>query len=221
MAARGQAGGAMAKVQLQLAEKSARQRCEALANIYTELLTRKYGRLTTEHVNYICGKVDAVVAGSRTAVLPNIPRENQAAVLNDLAQRLNCLPSCIRRDLEIMRREQDALPPLPTTGAGVTNIYHLHDNSRVNIQSTDVSVNNIDLADAEVFARLAETISAAIQEVPIRQPILDRLKALEEANGKPTFAQRYSEFISAAADYMTLIYPFVPALTELLHKTLR
>jgi len=53
-----------------------------------------------------------------------------------------------------------------------------------------------------------------------RATILEKLTALEQTQGSSSYAQRYSEFIAAAANHMTLIAPFIPALTELLHKVL-
>jgi hypothetical protein len=43
---------------------------------------------------------------------------------------------------------------------------------------------------------------------------------LEKAQGTKLFAERYTDFISAAANHMTIIAPFIPALSELLKKAL-
>jgi hypothetical protein len=40
--------------------------------------------------------------------------------------------------------------------------------------------------------------------------------ALEHAVNKPTLGQRYKDFISLAADHMSIISPFMPALGQLL-----
>jgi hypothetical protein len=48
--------------------------------------------------------------------------------------------------------------------------------------------------------------------------VLEKLDALEKAQNSPTFAQRYTEFIAAAADYVTLLTPFMPALAEMVRK---
>jgi hypothetical protein len=53
-----------------------------------------------------------------------------------------------------------------------------------------------------------------------KQDILERLATLEKSINSPSFRQQYTEFISAAANHMTLIAPFIPALTEILHKVL-
>ncbi|MFB3917360.1 MAG: hypothetical protein ACE14M_11565 [Terriglobales bacterium] len=224
LAARGIAnGGAMYRAMMELAVKRANRACKALVDIWTDLLARKYGNLTSEHVDFICGKADQILAASKHIYLPSgcLQQAPQAAIQGELSRRISCIASGIRRDLEIIRREQATLPPVRKERSEVTNIYHLHGhNSRVNIHSTDISVNNVNLADTEIFSTLREAVSSGIADLGEQKLILEKLAALEAANGKPSFVQRYSEFISAAADHMTLIYPFVPALTEMMQKTL-
>jgi hypothetical protein len=53
-----------------------------------------------------------------------------------------------------------------------------------------------------------------------RADILEKLTALEQSQNSPSFGKRYTEFVAAAANHMILLSPFIPALTELLHKTL-
>jgi hypothetical protein len=59
-----------------------------------------------------------------------------------------------------------------------------------------------------------------IQEGDERSDILKRIDALEKAQGTKSFVERYTDFISAAANHMTVIAPFIPALSELLKKAL-
>jgi len=53
-----------------------------------------------------------------------------------------------------------------------------------------------------------------------RRKILDALAALQESHGKPSFTQQYTKFIAMAADYMTLLSPFIPQLTQMLAAAL-
>ena len=104
----------------------------------------------------------------------------------------------------------------------VTNIYHVHGhNPRWNTNSTDNSVNVATISYEEVFSNLRNEIVSGVPEGDEQRDILEKLRLLEEAQNSSSFAKRYSEFISAAANHMTLIYPIIPALTEILHKTLR
>lgn len=102
----------------------------------------------------------------------------------------------------------------------VTNIYHLDGpNSRVNVNSTDASVNSVTVTEVELF----QDIRAKLMDLPEggeRDEILAKLQALEESKEQPSFGKRYTEFIAAAANHITVIAPFLPALTELLHRVI-
>jgi hypothetical protein len=103
----------------------------------------------------------------------------------------------------------------------VTNVYHVYGhNPRWNTNSTDNSVNIVSITQEEIFAALNQDIVEKIQDGEEQSDILQRLDALEKAQGTKLFAERYTDFISAAANHMTLIAPFIPALSELLKKAL-
>lgn len=100
-----------------------------------------------------------------------------------------------------------------------TTVYHLYgDNSRVNVHSADQSVNVVEATSEDVFREIRNriTVNAAIEQ---QTAILDRLDALENAQHKPSFGERYTEFIAAAANHMNILAPFIPALTALLGKS--
>jgi hypothetical protein len=111
---------------------------------------------------------------------------------------------------------------MPKRMEGSTTIYNVQgDNARWNFNSTDQSVNVITKSSAEFFTTLRERIEAGVQDSGERTKVLTALTALEESHGKPSFAQRYTDFIAAAANHMTLLTPFIPALTEMLHQVLK
>jgi hypothetical protein len=101
-------------------------------------------------------------------------------------------------------------------GATVTNIYHLYGaNPRVNNQSTDNSVNITTVSGDQLFAQLREAAHSITNE-PERHNILTRLEELEKAQGSDGFVAAYQSFIASAAQYMTILGPFIPALTQML-----
>jgi len=105
--------------------------------------------------------------------------------------------------------------------AATANIYHVHGhNPRWNLNTVDNSVNVVTVSATQVFADLRQAIQTGVPEGDEQKDILVRLMELEQAQQSPSFAQRYADFISAAANHMTLIGPFIPALTELLHRVL-
>jgi hypothetical protein len=72
----------------------------------------------------------------------------------------------------------------------------------------------------QVFTDLRNQITSGVPAGDEQKDVLDKLTALEQAKESRSFAQRYAEFISVAANHMVLIAPFIPALTEMLQKTL-
>ncbi len=222
LARRGMTQSGMAiRANNQLRVKEAELSANALVGIWLDLIKRKYGNLSREHIDFICGQANLIVDASLGYKAPDwAPPGAEQAVEDELGRALNSVNAGIRRDLEIMLREQ-GVPPLPKEGTGVTNIYHVSGyNARVNISSSDSSVNNVTLAETEIFVNLRQTLGSGVKDDQELRAILEALAALEGATGKPTFIQRYAEFISAAANHVTLIAPFIPALTELMHRTI-
>jgi hypothetical protein len=102
----------------------------------------------------------------------------------------------------------------------VTNVYHLQGHSpRVNINSQDSSITNIIVSSEQVFQNLRSAI-ATLPDADERKDIIGKIEALEEAKDSPSFGERYTAFISAVANHITLVVPFIPALTEMLHRVL-
>ena len=103
-------------------------------------------------------------------------------------------------------------------------VYHLvGHNPRVNINSNDLSVNSVNIVTKtgpEIFADLRHRIESHVSEGNQQVVILEKLDALEKAQGSKSFATRYAEFVAVVADHIAVITPFIPALTEMLHKVL-
>ena len=105
--------------------------------------------------------------------------------------------------------------------AQIHNEYHLHGpNPHVNIGSTDKSVNTVFVQPDEVFAKIRAQLIAAIGDGPEQAEILRRLSALEEAQSTPAFSERLGAFLAFAANWTTVITPFLPALAEIARRTL-
>ncbi len=116
--------------------------------------------------------------------------------------------------------ERKRFTPKRSEGGSIT-VYHVEgDNSRVNVNSTDKSVNVVVKPSEQIFANLRQQVESHVPEGDERTDIIERLTTLEKAQGSKSFAQRYTEFIAAAANHMELLAPFIPALTEMLHKAL-
>jgi hypothetical protein len=98
-------------------------------------------------------------------------------------------------------------------------IYHVSgNNNRWLTNSQDASVNVIMQSSDQIFATLRQEIESKVPAGDEQRDILERLIALEQWQNTPSFTQRYTEFIAAAANHMQLVAPFIPAITEMLHK---
>jgi hypothetical protein len=160
-----------------------------------DLRTRLSGTLRVPHADL--GAVSAQVFGG----------------LVDSSVRIS--PNSIK--VQIDRRR--FMPTTPLAGQTTTNIYHVYGhNPRWNTNSTDRSVNSVTLSNDEIFLTLQQKIESEVPQGDERKDILDKLQALKKDQESPSFARRYTEFIAVAANHIQVIYPFIPALTEILHK---
>jgi len=111
----------------------------------------------------------------------------------------------------LMRKKSEAVQ---------VNVYHVYGHQpRWNMNSTDHSVNVVSASSEQIFANLRQQIAEQVPAGEEQNDILDRLSQLEQAQGSRSFGQKYSDFIASAANHMSLIAPFIPALTEILSKT--
>jgi len=87
---------------------------------------------------------------------------------------------------------------------GATTIYNvLGDNARWNVNSPDNSVNIVTKSSDEFFADLRERIASGVPQGEEQKMILQKLDALKEANGKPSFAQTYTDFMRRSQSHRT------------------
>jgi hypothetical protein len=95
--------------------------------------------------------------------------------------------------------------------------YDIHvsgSNSRVNIASTDQSLNTV--VSGGVFNEIRRALEGQIQDEGAREQLKNLLSELEAARDQKSFISGYQAFIASAANHITIIAPFLPALTELL-----
>ena len=96
---------------------------------------------------------------------------------------------------------------------------HIHgSNARVNIDSTDNSMNVVH--EGVQFPELRDAIESAVSDEVARAAILERLSDLEAATDHESGTKRYQAFITAAANHMTIIGPYLPILGHWVHNLL-
>lgn len=95
--------------------------------------------------------------------------------------------------------------------------YNLHGAAaRVNINSVDSSLNVVNIEAGDGFQQLRALIEQGIGDATRKSELLDHVDQMEHAQGSADYCSRYTSFISAAADHMTLIASLIPFLTGLL-----
>ena len=106
--------------------------------------------------------------------------------------------------------------PSRLIGTNVTQNFHIYGhNSRVNMNSTDSSINVTTVSGDQLFTQLREAADGVGDE-QARADILARLDELEKTQCSNGFSAAYQSFIASAAQYMTIFGPFIPALTQIL-----
>ena len=87
--------------------------------------------------------------------------------------------------------------------------------SRVNVNSVDSSINVVTTSD-DSFEQLRAMIEQSISNAGKRSELLGHIEHMEDSKGSTDYSNRYTAFVAAAADHMTLVAPFIPFLTSLL-----
>ena len=127
-------------------------------------------------------------------------------------QRFHSIPAYYQSKV---RKNTAAVPPRPRPEPGPQVVYNLiGSNARVNIQSSDSSTNVVSVESAVLFDNLREAIRRSSLDSTVVQELIQNVDAMQSATGTKTFGERYKEFVVAAADHMTLVAPFLPALTQ-------
>ncbi len=86
-------------------------------------------------------------------------------------------------------------------------------NAKVNINSIDNSLNIINLSKDELFNNLIDVIKENIEN---NNEIINAVEDFKNSVGKKSIIEKYQNFIASVANHMTIILPFIPALTQLL-----
>ena len=123
-------------------------------------------------------------------------------------KQLNYVVSRYKVHLQTMTKQTPMQPTNITYNVSGTG-------ARVNINSTDSSVNVISTEVSKVFAQVREAVNQ-IQDPNARYQIEQVVNEMEQAHGSNGFLQKYQEFITSAANHMTVLAPIIPALTGLL-----
>lgn len=131
-------------------------------------------------------------------------------------------PQQVLGKLDAMNQDDDfpqSPAPQPAAASQSVTVYNPHGaHSRVNVQSTDSSVNVSNLTETQVFSGIRGALTAGIPDERERAVVIEKLDHLEQALHTRTFLQKYQDFINSVASHITIIMPFIPALTQMLGR---
>ncbi|USK69187.1 hypothetical protein [Peribacillus asahii] len=98
-------------------------------------------------------------------------------------------------------------------------IYNLYGaNSRVNNNSTDQSINIVEMSSDDLFDEIRKALKENIRNEEERRELREIVNELEVNQGTNKFNQLYTKFVTSAANHMTVISPFIPALSQMLQS---
>ena len=101
----------------------------------------------------------------------------------------------------------------------VQNVYNLTGtNPRVNVNSVDSSVNVITVNSETLFSDLAKVIREKVEDTELRDQLGAIVQLMEQTRSTPEYTGSFQSFIALAATCMTIVLPFIPALTQLLKE---
>lgn len=89
---------------------------------------------------------------------------------------------------------------------------HGHQN-RTTVNGVDASTNSLTI---DVFEQLQSAVTNNIDNAADREALLELIKQMNEKKGTGGFKEAYTSFLVSAANHMTVIAPFLPALAAYL-----
>ena len=122
--------------------------------------------------------------------------------------------SSIPAHYQAQYKREGTVKPTEALGNVTFNVTGPH--SHVNINSIDESINISNVAVASTFDEIRAVLKDQVTDIEECSRLISKVDELQQVHGTENFSDIYKEFISMAANHMSLIAPLVPALTALL-----
>jgi len=111
----------------------------------------------------------------------------------------------VKKEINVQRQKQPSMI-----------VYNLYGhNARVNNHSIDNSVSVIDINPDEVFDKLEYAINANNSN---NDKLIACISEMRTSVGKPIFLEKFQDFVSLGANLMTIIGPYLPALSQMIKQ---
>lgn len=121
-------------------------------------------------------------------------------------------------DLKLRQFELGVDQPASAPPASVTYSITAETISEPIQQGSHGSTQTVVVSGDTLFAKLEATIENEIAGGELQAELLALLKELQASQGKPGFLPLYQRFMAAAANHMTILAPFLPALAQLIGR---
>lgn len=156
---------------------------------------------------------DRVVDDGDTLIrhLPDGRTEEYLVLDSGYVAEFHGLPASYKCRVE----KKTAIKPSSHQHSAIYNVNFSGANSRFNLHSFDLSSNLVDVEPNQLFKELRTVVARDVEDDDRRDEILRQVSELKKAQGTPQFLEAYQGFIASVADHMTIVGPFIPALTQL------
>jgi hypothetical protein len=104
---------------------------------------------------------------------------------------------------------------LPLSGSN-THVTVSGPNARVNLHSVDSSTNIVSQThnDEAVFRELLSALRDSVTSTEQLAQLEQQIQSLQATSGTPAYNKAYADFVQLAANWMTIVGPFLPVLTQ-------
>jgi hypothetical protein len=203
----------IAKVHYDVIERLSNQIWTDMKRVLEEIQISPYTELGQDLKGYFKEKINASYSVCRAGVYARLQGvAAQPSFENhyeNLQRKIFAEVDLFSAKLEAQESEKKA----NRMSANVTNVLY-GDNSRVLMNSQD---NSINVANSKLlFAEIQKVVDSQINDEKLKEDLRKKVAEMEANVGKGGFIKSYSDFVVLAANHMTIIVPFLPALTQLL-----
>jgi hypothetical protein len=115
-----------------------------------------------------------------------------------------------------LRQFELGIGDAPITPASVTYSITADTISGPIQQGSHGSTQVVTVSGDTLFARIETTVQNEIADAEIQRELLALVKEMQSSHGTPAFLGVYQRFMAAAANHMTVLTPFLPALAQML-----
>lgn len=101
-----------------------------------------------------------------------------------------------------------------TNARQIFNTYNIGSAGKVNIQSTDNSTSTVNITANDMA--IMDTLRSLAKGLENESEILRNIDEMQKNVGKPSFKEKYNNFVVSVANHMTAFGPFISMIAKML-----